>query len=82
MSKGDIFYPESPREITADFVYIRLHGPEAAYEGKYSKEELTGWAGALSAWQRQGKDVYLYFDNDQGGFAPQNALDLKRMVQG
>ena len=73
---------ESPREITADFVYIRLHGPKGAYEGKYSKEELTGWAGALSAWQRQGKDVYLYFDNDQGGFAPQNALELKLMAQG
>lgn len=73
---------ETPRETTADFVYIRLHGPEAAYQGKYSREELSGWAGALAAWQRQGKDVYLYFDNDQLGYAPQNALEIRNMVQG
>ncbi len=73
---------ETPRETTADFVYIRLHGPKAAYQGKYSREELSGWAGALSAWQRQGKDIYLYFDNDQLGYAPQNALEIRNMVQG
>lgn len=71
----------SPKQVTADFVYIRLHGPaKQAYEGKYDTRTLSGWAGALSAWQRQGKTVFCYFDNDQAGYAAQNALRLRKML--
>jgi uncharacterized protein YecE (DUF72 family) len=70
----------SPREVTAEFVYIRLHGPGNAYEGLYDRQTLSGWAGAISAWSGQGKTVYCYFDNDQNGYAPRNALELKAML--
>jgi len=73
---------ESPRTVTADFVYIRLHGPGAAYRGRYGTAALAEWAGAISAWSRQGKDVYCYFDNDEAGFAPEDALRLKEMTEG
>ena len=72
----------SPREVTADFVYIRLHGAEDAYRGSYSTEELSGWAGAISSWSRAGRDVYVYFDNDQEAAAPRDALRLKGMLSG
>ncbi len=71
----------SPREVTSNFVYIRLHGPAGAYRGKYGTRELTGWAGAISTWRHQGKDVYCYFDNDEKGYAPHNALELIEMVK-
>jgi uncharacterized protein YecE (DUF72 family) len=32
----------SPRKVTADCVYIRLHGPEQAYEGNYDVQTLAG----------------------------------------
>lgn len=71
----------SPKEITADFVYIRLHGPaDVAYKGQYSTQTLSGWAGAISAWARQGRDVFCYFDNDEAGYAPQDALRLQKML--
>ncbi|QPC81310.1 DUF72 domain-containing protein [Phototrophicus methaneseepsis] len=71
----------SPKEVTADFVYIRLHGPnETPYEGEYGNPALSGWAGAISSWLRQGKDVYCFFDNDQAGYAPRDALRLKAML--
>jgi len=70
----------SPREVTTDLVYIRLHGPKGAYQGKYDSKELAGWAGAISSWRRQGKKVYCYFDNDDNGYAPQNALALREML--
>lgn len=69
----------SPKEVTADFVYVRLHGPDGAYQGSYDTQTLSGWAGAFSTWLRQGKDVYCYFDNDQSGYAVQNALELQSM---
>ena len=70
----------SPKEVTADFVYIRLHGPGGAYQGRYDRQTLAGWAGAISAWAAQGKAVYCYFDNDEAGYAALNALELREMV--
>jgi uncharacterized protein YecE (DUF72 family) len=70
----------SPRTVTADFVYVRLHGPQAAYRGQYDKQALSGWAGAFSAWRQQGRDIFCYFDNDQAGYAAQDALTLSAML--
>ena len=71
---------ESPVEITADFTYVRLHGPGGKYQGSYSDRELRAWAARIRKWRRRLKGVYVYFDNDQEAFAARNALDLKRMV--
>jgi uncharacterized protein YecE (DUF72 family) len=71
----------SPKEITADFLYIRLHGPGNAYQGRYDTETLSGWAGAISTWSRRGKSVFCYFDNDQNGYAAENALELQSMLE-
>lgn len=71
----------SPLEITADFMYIRLHGPGAKYQGSYNKETLNKWADYCLSAQKLGKDVYIYFDNDQNGYAAFNALDLRKMAQ-
>lgn len=70
----------SPKEITTDFIYIRLHGPEDAYQGKYDKQALAGWVGSFSAWKKNKKTIYCYFDNDQNGYAVQNAIELRNMV--
>jgi len=72
----------SPKEITADFVYIRLHGPEnLPYKGQYETKTLAGWAGAISTWSAQGRDVFCYFDNDEAGYAAQDALRLQKMLR-
>jgi uncharacterized protein YecE (DUF72 family) len=76
----DLAGVQSPREATADFVYIRLHGPGDAYEGRYGKKSLAKWAGAITGWSRQGRDVYCYFDNDRNGYATLDAADLQRMT--
>ena len=71
----------SPKEITADFVYIRLHGPaHTPYKGQYPTRTLSGWAGAISAWVRRGREVFCYFDNDEAGYAAQDALRLQNML--
>jgi uncharacterized protein YecE (DUF72 family) len=70
----------SPKMVTADFVYIRLHGPGKPYQGQYGNRILSGWADALSTWSRQGKEIYCYFDNDEAGYAIKDALRLKTMM--
>lgn len=72
---------QTPKWVTADFVYIRLHGPGGAYEGLYNRKALAGWAGAISNWKRQGKTVFCYFDNDEAAYAVQNAGTLIEMLE-
>ena len=70
----------SPSVVTADLVYVRLHGPDAPYSGRYPGRELRGWAERLRAWDGQGREVYLFFDNDQRAAAIHDALALQRLV--
>lgn len=39
-------------DITADFVYLRLHGDETLYQSGYSDEALERWAQRIRCWQR------------------------------
>jgi uncharacterized protein YecE (DUF72 family) len=73
----------TPLEITADFSYIRLHGPAAGkYQGSYNDERLVDWARWIQEQSRRLKAIYVYFDNDQAGYAAHNALRLREMVNG
>ncbi|HEY9049204.1 MAG TPA: DUF72 domain-containing protein [Ohtaekwangia sp.] len=71
----------TPALVTADFIYIRLHGPGDKYEGSYTKAILKRWANKIRQWMDGGKDVYIYFDNDQAGYAAFNAQQLQAMMQ-
>ncbi|HEY2013455.1 MAG TPA: DUF72 domain-containing protein [Bryobacteraceae bacterium] len=66
--------------ITADFTYVRLHGPEGAYQGSYSEASLEHWAARIDQWRKQLRAVHVYFDNDQAAYAVENALSLKRLL--
>jgi uncharacterized protein YecE (DUF72 family) len=71
----------SPLHVTADFAYVRLHGPTAnKYAGSYSDSQLEKWAEWIDDKREALRAIYFYFDNDQAGYAAQNALTLKRMV--
>jgi uncharacterized protein YecE (DUF72 family) len=72
---------EAPLEVTADFVYIRLHGPGRAYQGSYDDQALALWAERVEGWAGHGLDVFCYFDNDEKGFAPKDALRLKELLR-
>jgi uncharacterized protein YecE (DUF72 family) len=62
-------------EVTADFVYIRLHGDEEIYASGYTSKALDKWAGKIRGWHSRG-DVYVYFDNDMKVKAPGDAMEL------
>lgn len=68
----------SPRRVTADFIYLRLHGPGKPYTGCYDSAALNDWA----QWLRQQsvRQAYVYFDNDDSGYAVRNALEFKRLM--
>jgi uncharacterized protein YecE (DUF72 family) len=39
-------------DLTADFVYVRLHGSEELYASGYSDEALDRWAARIKLWAR------------------------------
>lgn len=67
--------------VTSNFVYIRRHGKGGGYDTFYKTEELKADAVRIRKYLKQRKDIYLYFNNDALGYAPQNALELTRMLK-
>ena len=68
-------------EVTADFVYVRLHGSRQLYASSYTDEELDEWARKIARWRKGKRDVYVYFDNDMKTHAPFDALRLVERVR-
>ena len=66
--------------VTADFVYLRLHGPGKRYASAYDDATLREWAERIRAWRGDGLDVFAYFNNDELGYAPKNALRLRELA--
>lgn len=71
----------SPEVHTTDLVYVRLHGPQGPYAGRYGPRELEAWARRVVGWQAQGREVFVFFDNDEQGYAVQNARALLRRCE-
>jgi uncharacterized protein YecE (DUF72 family) len=63
------------------FVYVHRHGSsEQSYAGSYSPERIEHDAGRIRGWTREGRDVYVYYNNDIGGHAFHNAVDLRAAI--
>ncbi|MBZ5562926.1 MAG: DUF72 domain-containing protein [Acidobacteriia bacterium] len=79
----DLAGQESPRLLTSEFGYVRLHGPSyAKYAGCYTPVQLRGWLRLAQDWFAHGaRQVFVYFDNDQAGYAARNALELQEMAR-
>jgi len=67
-------------EITADFVYARLHGLEGGAAHNYTDGELRPWANFLRGCAKEGLRGFVYFNNDMNTRAPVNALRLIELV--
>lgn len=70
-------------EVTSDFVYVRLHGDQELYVSGYGPKALDLWARRIDSWSKEGRDVFVYFDNDVKVRAPYDAINLAaRLGQG
>jgi uncharacterized protein YecE (DUF72 family) len=71
----------APREVTADWVYARLHGANGRYHGNYSPQALGNWAKSMREWRAEGRDIWCFFDNDVEAAAPVDAKRLMEMLE-
>lgn len=79
-------------DVTADLVYVRLHGDSELYTSGYTADALNSWASRIRGWaggdsprtehtvapppEVRPRDVYVYFDNDVKVHAPHDAIAL------
>jgi uncharacterized protein YecE (DUF72 family) len=71
---------ESPRLAVAGTAYVRLHGGEGKYWGRYADARLLEWADWFVDQAHLGREVWIYFNNDIDGHAIEDALTLKAMI--
>jgi uncharacterized protein YecE (DUF72 family) len=68
-------------DITADFIYMRLHGDKELYRSGYSDKALNRWARRMAAWRKTRRDIYCFFDNtDVKLRAPFDAQSLMKKL--
>lgn len=53
-------------ELESDIIYVRFHGPTGNYRGSYPEEILSEYAGYISEWTEEDKQVFVYFNNTMG----------------
>lgn len=71
----------TPRWAVGRAAYVRFHGGEGKYWGRYPDAVLTGWTEWLAEQAGAGRATWAFFNNDIDGHAVQDALTLKAMLR-
>jgi uncharacterized protein YecE (DUF72 family) len=70
----------SERWAVGPIAYVRFHGGEGKYWGRYSDEGLLSWTDWIVDQANGGRDVWCYFNNDIDAHAIHDALTLRSMI--
>jgi len=77
-------YVETPPEVTADFVYLRMVGDRELTEftgiQKDRSEELKRWASTVEENTGKFESGYVFFNNHFAGFSPESANEFRRLL--
>jgi uncharacterized protein YecE (DUF72 family) len=76
----DMAGSRTERWAAGPIAYVRFHGGEGKYWGRYADERLLAWTDWIVAQAKGGRDVWCYFNNDIYAHAIHDALTLKSMV--
>jgi len=66
MVMHDLHVSAPPDEYKSNCVYLRFHGAGGRYRGSYEADFLQEYAGYINEWKKEGKNVYIYFNNTMG----------------
>lgn len=68
--------------VTSSIAYLRWHGhgTDPWYNYRYSEEELKTWVPRVQQVGAQSETVFGFFNNHFHGYAPENCLQILRML--
>lgn len=72
----------TPRWAIGPVAYVRFHGSGQKYGGDYSRAALEPWRDWILEQSRQGRDVWVYFNNDIDARAITDAKELRELLNG
>ena len=77
-------YVESPPEVTADFIYLRMVGDREITEfsgvQRDRSEDMKRWAEAVKGNAGKFESGYVFFNNHFAGFSPESANEFRRLL--
>jgi uncharacterized protein YecE (DUF72 family) len=77
-------YVETPPEVTADFIYLRMVGDReiTQFTGvqKDRSDDLKRWAAAVKDNSTKFESGYVFFNNHFAGFSPESANEFRRLL--
>ncbi len=77
-------YLETPPEVTADFVYLRMVGDRELTEftavQKDRSKEMSRWAAVVKEKADDFESGYVFFNNHFAGFSPESANEFRRLL--
>lgn len=68
----------TPLVVTADFLYVRRHGPTSRYASSYDDDALR--ADVAMLLRQPAREAYVFFNNDIHGYAPRNAMRMIELI--
>ena len=74
-------HPVTPLWRTATWGYLRFHEGTAQPWPSYGPRALRSWVARLAESWPDEADVYVYFNNDQGGAAVVNSIQFARLAR-
>ena len=69
-----------PKVVTSNLVYVRMHGEGRLYSGKYGPKAIAELAEFCKENAKEGREVFVYFNNDVHGYAIENARELLALL--
>ena len=77
-------YLETPPEVTADFVYLRMVGDRELTEfsgiQRDRSEDMTRWAKVIQETSGKYESGYVFFNNHFAGFSPESSNEFRRLL--
>jgi len=77
-------YVDTPPEVTADFIYLRMVGDRELTEfsrvQKDRSEEMKRWATTVEKKAGRFESGYIFFNNHFAGFSPESANEFRRLL--
>jgi uncharacterized protein YecE (DUF72 family) len=72
---------KSPHVAVGPVAYVRFHGGEGKYWGRYADACLLDWTDWIVVQARSGRPVWGYFNNDAEAHAVHDAQRLRAMLR-
>ena len=77
-------YLETPPEVTADFIYLRMVGDREITEfngiQRDRSEDMGRWASTVKEASGKFESGYVFFNNHFAGFSPESANEFRRLL--